>query len=127
MLKLGINLLIVIFMISCNGLNQNLGLYNLKINESKIVNDSDNQVMIIDIQDSRCPKGAKCITEGYAQLTIKIIENKVEKIIKLKTDDKKHLITDKFRYKIIDLVPYPELNKELKLSDYVAVISVQQR
>jgi hypothetical protein len=126
MLKLIFNITILMIF-SCNGLNQNLGVYNLRLNESQKIKELGNQIEVLEIQDSRCPKGANCITEGFARIKVKVIEDKSEKIIEFRTDNKKEIFTDYFQYKIIDLIPYPEINKDLELKDYIAVISIEQR
>lgn len=112
---------------SCSGLNQNPGVVNLKVHEDYILEEKKIVVKVLEILDSRCPKGARCITEGFATIKIKMIEREEENVLTFRSDNDEDILTEKYKYRLIDLIPYPELNRQINEEDYIVVLSIKQR
>ena len=74
------------------------------------------------LQDSRCPIGAMCIWEGNARIKLKIRQSGESEIsFWLNTHDSflSDTVVNGIRYELIDVLPYPELDKEYQLDDYL--------
>jgi hypothetical protein len=73
------------------------------------------------ISDSRCPTGAVCVWEGNASVRL-IIQNTANDSTTFRLNTHGSLLSDTLvgglHFELIDLLPYPELNKEYSLDDY---------
>jgi hypothetical protein len=74
------------------------------------------------VNDSRCPLGATCVWEGNAELSF-ILEQDSELLYEFNLNTNPGFRTDTtindLRYKLIDLLPYPELDTVRDLDDYI--------
>ncbi len=67
------------------------------------------------VEESRCPKGAECIWAGTATVSFRLITKQGTYNFDLDTNEESRFIQDtvieNFRYKLVDVKPYPEVNK----------------
>jgi hypothetical protein len=81
------------------------------------------------VSDSRCPKGATCIWAGEASCLIEITSGgaTVEKVLTQSGADSPD--ADEFGvYELMfDLMPYPELGKQVKNNDYSLLMAVSRK
>lgn len=74
------------------------------------------------VGDSRCPTGATCVWEGNAELSF-ILEQDGDQLYEFNLNTNPGFRTDTsindLRYKLIDLLPYPELDMDRNLDDYI--------
>lgn len=79
------------------------------------------------LNDSRCPIGAMCIWAGIATLRFKFQKyNEAPIYFNLCTPGpiNNHKIIDRFRFTIIDLIPYPSIKSTNKRDRYKAILVV---
>lgn len=76
------------------------------------------KIKLINIEDSRCPKGVKCFTEGRAKITLQLIENGNTRTIDVFSDQKGFIHLFKKNYHISTLTPYPKKGVSVSLKDY---------
>ena len=79
------------------------------------------RLSIDSISDSRCPIGAACIWEGNARVKLHVQQyGKSPSTFWLNTHSS--FLTDTvlngLRYELIDVLPYPEVDKDYSLDDY---------
>jgi len=73
------------------------------------------------LSDSRCPLEAACVWEGNAEVRL-IVQSSEHgsNIFRLNTNEK--FLTDTmvngFRYELIEILPYPEVDQDYQLDDY---------
>lgn len=81
------------------------------------------------ITESRCPTGAVCIWQGYAQCEFSINLNGQKKNFKLATIKNLLLNTDTvingYKVSLINVLPYPDL-KQPSAEPYRAVLKIEQ-
>jgi hypothetical protein len=74
------------------------------------------------VGDSRCPIGATCVWEGNAELSF-ILEQDGDQLHEFNLNTNPGFRTDTtindLRYKLLDLLPYPELDTVPNLDDYI--------
>jgi hypothetical protein len=74
------------------------------------------------VGDSRCPIGATCVWEGNAELSF-ILEQDGDLLYEFNLNTNPGFRTDTtindLRYKLLDLLPYPELDTVPNLDDYI--------
>lgn len=93
----------------------------LKYNELYCNPEYEFQLSFDSISDSRCPIGAVCFWEGNASIRfiVQAIGND-SNTFRLNTNGE--FLTDTvingLRYELIDLLPYPEVDKDYSLDDY---------
>lgn len=77
-------------------------------------------------EDSRCPKGVKCIWAGNAKVRLSVRNSKDECAeFELNTNLKPvEYDFGKYRFCLADLSPYPSIKGELKPRDYTATVAV---
>lgn len=84
------------------------------------------------INESRCPNGAHCIWAGYAAARFELIVDGNDEYtfdlstIDLPPDLKRDTSINGLRYTLLDITPYPELDKEYKPEDYKVIVSVEK-
>ena len=79
------------------------------------------------IVDNRCPLGAVCVWEGNAGITITIkSKHKLDSYFRLNTHDRflTDTVVDGLRYELIDLLPYPEINKDYSPDEYELLLYI---
>lgn len=70
-----------------------------------------------DINDSRCPEGVTCIWQGEARVHL-LFEKPFVENIELSTYNKLKDTISNYEIQLIDVQPYPEIGKEVKLNEY---------
>ena len=99
--------------------------------KQKVLNDKYKFVLQLDsiIEDSRCPEGAECIWAGNAKAKFNLTDagNNHQFILNTNTAFGSDTIFGEIRYKLINLLPYPSVNKPLQYSGYSAVITVTKQ
>lgn len=74
------------------------------------------------LTDSRCPIGAVCFWEGNAsfQLIVKSESNETNSF-KLNTNEnfRSDTVVNGLHYELIDVLPYPHVDKDYQLDDYI--------
>jgi hypothetical protein len=78
------------------------------------------------LQDSRCPKGAQCITQGNASIELQLSKDEQQAItLQLNTDSgAKEETYHKYRIVLVALNPYPVSGQETDPSHYVATLLI---
>lgn len=82
------------------------------------------------LEDSRCPKGVECVWEGNAkiQLTLRTSASDVGTTVQLNTHSSYQNTVSYNGYTIhlYKLIPYPEYGVDIQLSDYKAILQIEQ-
>jgi hypothetical protein len=73
------------------------------------------------IADSRCPEGAMCKWEGNAKISLQI--NNTETSLNTTLEPKETEVS-KYKIILISLQPYPKINEEINLKDYISKLIV---
>ncbi|PZX56732.1 hypothetical protein [Algoriphagus chordae] len=89
-------------------------------------------VKVIEIQDSRCPAGAQCIWAGMIVLRGELIVGGQKQYILLSTNENASGFPDEFStleytVKLVDAIPYLDLNKPYKPEDQRAILIISKR
>lgn len=78
----------------------------------------DLSLTVEKVKESRCPKGADCIWAGTATVSFRLITKQKTYNFDLDTNEESKFIQEtvieNFRYKLVDVRPYPEVNKVIK-------------
>ena len=72
---------------------------------------------ITDIQDSRCPQGATCIWAGMVRVKLSVHTSVVDTLWLDTYNNQSDTIHD-FAFHLMNVSPYPELEKEIEKEDY---------
>lgn len=96
-----------------------------EINKEYLSNDQQLKFTISIINDSRCPTGAQCIWAGEARVTIAIESPSVDTLI-LSTHDKLKDTYKNIEFELIEVSPYPNIQKEIKPEDYLVMLNISQ-
>ena len=79
------------------------------------------------LADNRCPLGAVCIWEGNAGITITLKSRyHVYSSFRLNTHSRflTDTLVDGLRFELIDVLPYPEINKDYSPEDYQLLLYI---
>ena len=119
----------------CNCYCSNYAADELPLNETVELNYSEPycnsehefRLSFDSLSDGRCPIGAMCIWEGNASVKLIIKqEGKSDNTFWLNTFD--GFLTDTtvngIRFELIDLLPYPEIDKDYQLDDYILQLHI---
>jgi hypothetical protein len=117
-------------LIKCDCFCSNYAAQELTLNDtvdlkySELYCNSKNEIRLSfdSITDSRCPIGATCIWEGNGRVKLRVLqsgESPVAFWLNTHPDFLTDTIVNGIRYELIDLLPYPELDKEYQLDDYI--------
>ena len=83
------------------------------------------------VQDSRCPNLAVCVWQGMAVARFNVSLENTQQTITLSTTKIGEYDTNTtvggFKIELIDVSPYPELNKPTDYKDYVAKINITKQ
>lgn len=87
---------------------------------------------LLDIQDSRCPAGAQCIWAGMIVIEGQLTVDEKEINVQLSTNENVssfpiQFSTSDYTIKLIDTIPYPDLNNPHKPEDKRAILLVSKR
>ena len=93
----------------------------LKYNELYCNPEYEFRLSFDSISDSRCPIGAACIWEGNASIRL-IVQAMGNDSNTFRLNSNGEFLTDTvingLLYELIDLLPYPEVDKDYQLEDY---------
>ncbi len=102
--------------------------------ETVLVEDEDLYITFADLTEGRCPTGAECFWEGQAVTTYQaVVPGKspriVTTIIRPSGDpDTNPEMTDHalgYSFTILELTPYPDIDRPYDPSEYVAVLRIE--
>jgi len=101
----------------------------LAVGQSAAITGEDLRIEFVEVvSDSRCPNGAKCIWAGEASCLVKIAQagSTYEKV--LTQPGLSEPTSDTFGgYEVtFDVLPYPEVGKEIKAKDYELKLTVSR-
>ena len=79
------------------------------------------------LADSRCPRGAQCITEGEAIIRVwlsKPPRGRAEHELQTTPPSAAEALYEGYRIRLVALEPYPQVDRTIRASDYVATLLV---
>ena len=114
---------------ACGGTEVGLGKeFSLAIGQKAVVSGENLEVVFEQVtEDSRCPEGAECITEGSVTCLVGITEGEASYRIELVQPDLYLGYTQdtykgyRFTFKI---EPYPQAGREISSKDYRLLLTV---
>ena len=137
MRKVLILLLSLSILFSCNDSNDCEGFdvgkeFEISVNETLQNCPKNISVTLLDIQDSRCPAGGVCIWQGMILIDDRLSIEGKDYELKLSTEESvsrfpAEFSTSEFTVKLIDAVPYPEVNNPQEPEDKRAILIVSKR
>ena len=87
-------------------------------------NNTDSLVFKISgISDSRCPIGVTCIWEGEARIEL-AITSPGKDTLELSTHNQLVASSGKYTFELIEVFPYPDIEKEIEPGDYKVTMVV---
>ena len=103
--------------------------YSIKSNDSIVVQLNYKQRILLDdnmaitfddvVADSRCPLYAICVWAGDGEVKLSIsIDDVIARTSLHTTLEPKSLVVYDYEIKLNSLMPYPEIDKEIKKEDY---------
>ena len=99
--------------------------------KQKVLNEKYGFIIQLDsiTEDSRCPEGGECIWAGDARAKFNLTENNINHQFSLNTlaTFRNDTIIGGIRYKLINLSPYPSINKPFNYNNYSAVVAVSKQ
>jgi hypothetical protein len=99
----------------------------LKFNEIYCNPEYEFLIGFDSIRDNRCPLGAVCVWEGNAGITI-TIKSKHQRYTRFRLNTHERFLTDTLvnglHYELINVLPYPEINKDYALEDYELLLYI---
>jgi hypothetical protein len=79
-------------------------------------------------EDSRCPKGARCVWAGNARVRLQLRERDEEREVALNTTlDPRRVATAAGELVLVALDPYPEAGKQIEPDDYRLTLRLQRQ
>jgi hypothetical protein len=95
---------------------------DLAYNEMYCNSNYEIRISFDSLQDSRCPIGALCVWEGNARVKVYVQQSGIGPAafwlntnVQFLTDT----VVNGLRYELIDVLPYPEMDKEYQPDDYI--------
>jgi hypothetical protein len=94
---------------------------------------TDLKVELKEVNDSRCPINANCVSMGSAKLVFSISDasNQVNVDFEFKGDSKNEQVFKlggtAYVLRVTEVLPYPELPKSPKLEDYKIAVSIEKK
>jgi hypothetical protein len=94
---------------------------------------TDLKVELKEVNDSRCPINANCVSMGSAKLVFSISDasNQVNVDFEFKGDSKNEQVFKlggtAYVLRVTEVLPYPELPKSTKLEDYKIAVSIEKK
>ena len=113
-------------------------LFTIKYGDYVYLDNMGLSIQFLDLlDDSRCAKNAICVWAGRADLKLSVsVSGKNQSIITLRidgyvkeSDTNAHITLDTLGYKftLMNLDPYPDVNVKRDLSQYSALISITKK
>lgn len=85
--------------------------------------NSETTFRIDDLNDSRCPTGGTCIWAGMVQIDI-VFDSQTTDTLRLNTDNMQLDTIGNYIFQIMEVTPYPELDKQIELKDYRVTLKI---
>jgi hypothetical protein len=82
---------------------------------------------IDSIADSRCPIGAMCVWEGNGAVKLHVQQSGKDSVsfwLNTHPNYMNDTVVNGIRYELIDLLPYPEVDKDYQLEDYTLQLRI---
>lgn len=79
------------------------------------------------LADSRCPRGAHCITEGDAKIRVWLSQpprERTEHELQTTPFPAAEALYEGYRIRLVSLDPYPQIDRTIRARDYVATFVV---
>lgn len=102
--------------------------FQLKISEVASIKSGEVELTLLEVtEDTRCPSNLNCFEAGQIQITVKVLVNKQDlgTLNLIYNASRKDLAIKQFDNYMIEFVkaePYPKINQEIELSDYVVTL-----
>jgi hypothetical protein len=99
--------------------------FQLKFQEAALLDSEQIRILFRSIlEDSRCPKEVQCIQAGKATIELELTNQKSESsLIQLSTDSNE-ITSERYRIKLIDVLPYPVSGSQIQPQQYVAILLI---
>ena len=105
------------------------------ISSAKISAGEDLKTQLLEVNDSRCPINADCITAGAADLKINISDaaNQVDVAVLFSSANKNSgsqefkLSGQNYILTVSEVLPYPEIDKPTKLEDFKVNVTISKK
>jgi len=99
---------------------------NLKYSELYCNPEYEFRLSFDSLSDGRCPIGAMCIWEGNARIKFIVQQSGESSAFWLNThvSMQSDTVINGIRYELIDLLPYPVVDKDYQLDDYILQILI---
>lgn len=93
--------------------------------------DNDFRLRIDSIlTDSRCATGANCVWEGNSEVRLDLIlQGNRQHFITLNTNQDFRIDTliESIKYRLVGLLPYPDINKTIDNEDYIIKVMIEKK
>ena len=109
--------ILLLFSCTTNTSKQDSTIYHISLKE-KIEVNGNLKVELVKIEDSRCPEGAQCFTQGHAKIYLALHTSEEKQSLSFLSTDKMPIKIGKQSFHFIELTPYPIVDHEIKQSDY---------
>ena len=89
---------------------------------------SANGVLVFELNelhDSRCPTGATCVWQGEARVSISLEDMPSDTLV-LSTYDNLKDTMGMYSFELIDVKPYPDVEKAIEPNDYVVTLVISE-
>lgn len=106
--------------------------FEIAINETLQNCPKNISITLLEVQDSRCPAGAQCIWAGMIVIEAKLKIDGNDLDFQLSTNENvsgfpDQISTSEYTVKLIDAIPYPNLNNSQKSEDKRAILVISKR
>ena len=129
---------LLLLLINCPGNNSNqIRKHEAPLNQEFIMRVGEDVVFkgedlglrfLSVVEDSRCPKGEKCITEGNGKIELQLKRSQKQPVtVELNTSSGTQKANyDGYEVKFVGLEPYPKMGRSIKPGDYVVTVLVSK-
>jgi len=103
--------------------------FELQIDKSAFIESEGLQLVLKNVEDSRCPEDVTCIREGDVKVTVQLVHNDVElgNLVLVKGEGGKDVKNMRaYSVRLLSVAPYPLSTQQTDVSDYVVIMSVSQ-
>ncbi len=106
--------------------------FEIAINETLENCPKNISITLLDVQDSRCPAGAVCIWEGMIVINAEMNIDGKDLDLQLSTNENasrfpQEFSTSEYTVKLIDAIPYPNINDPQNPEDKRAILVISKR
>ena len=123
-------ILLPILLFNCNK-DKNIDTiqYDLKIDKCLDIADTEYELCLESINDSRCPSDVDCVWEGDAVVSFKLNSNTENKSFTLQTHKsfQQDTLINGFKIKLLGVSPYPISTTPTSQSDYSVELSISDQ